>query len=347
MAPTCQIPYELRIKIITLREEGYSIRQISKKLKFSVSGVAKTIHRYRDTGSYDDRPRSGAPRKTSQREEKFLEVISKRNRFKTVRDLTAELNTSRETPVSESTVRRRLAAKNLKGYIAAKKPLLRAINKKKRLQWAKKYQDWTEKDWEKVLFTDESKFEIFGNKRRRFVRRLPGERMKPQCIAPTVKHGGSSVMVWGCFGSNKIGDLVKVEGTMKKEDYHSILQKHAKISGLHLIGKGFVLQQDNDPKHTSKLCKNYLQSLEKKNILQNMEWPAQSPDCNPIELLWDELDRRVRKQLITSKVHLWEILQQEWKHIPIESLRKLIHRMPRVCKAVIKAKGGYFEESKI
>lgn len=134
MAPTHQIPYESRVKIITLQEEGYSIRQISKKLKLSISGVVKTIHQYRDTGSYNDRPRSGAPRKTSQREDKFLVVISKRNRFKTVRDLTAELNTSKETPVSESTVRRRLAAKNLKGYIAAKKPLLRVINKKKRLQ---------------------------------------------------------------------------------------------------------------------------------------------------------------------------------------------------------------------
>lgn len=132
MAPTCQIPYELRVKIITLQKEGHSIRQISKKLTLSISGVAKTIYRYRDTDSNYDRPRSGAPRKTSQREEKFLEVTSKRNRFKTVRELTAELNTFRETPVSESTVRRRLAAKNLKGYIAAKKPLLRAINKKKK-----------------------------------------------------------------------------------------------------------------------------------------------------------------------------------------------------------------------
>lgn len=178
MAPTRQISYESRVKIITLKEEGYSIRQISKKLKLSVSGVVKIVHRYRDTGSYNDRPRSGAPRKTSKREDKFLTVTSKRDRFKTVRDLTAELNTSRETSVSESTVRRRLAAKNLKGYIAAKKPLLRVINKKKRLHWAKTHKHWTVEDWEKVLFTDESKFEIFGSKRRQFVRRLPGERMK-------------------------------------------------------------------------------------------------------------------------------------------------------------------------
>lgn len=124
--------------------------------------------------------------------------------------------------------------------------------------------------------------------------------MKPQCIAPIVKHGGGSVTIWECFGGNKTEDLVEIVGTMKKE-----------TSGLHLIGKEFVLQQDNDPKHTSHLCKNYLQSLEKRKILQNMEWPAQSPDCNPIELLWDELDRRIRKMRITSKVHLWKILQQE------------------------------------
>lgn len=141
MAPTCQISYELWVKIITLREERYSIRQISQKLKLSINGVVKTIHRYRDTGSYDDRPRSGAPRKTSQREDKFLVVTSKRDRFKTIADLTTEFNTSRETSISQSTVRRRLAAKNLRGYVAAKKPLLRAINKKKRLQWAKTFQD--------------------------------------------------------------------------------------------------------------------------------------------------------------------------------------------------------------
>lgn len=58
-------------------------------------------------------------------------------------------------------------------------------------------------------------------------------------------------MVWGYFEGNKTGDLVKVVGTMKKEDYHSILQQHTKTSGLRLIGNGFVLQQDNDAKHTS------------------------------------------------------------------------------------------------
>jgi hypothetical protein len=154
-------------------------------------------------------------------------------------------------------------------------------------------------------------------------------------------------MVWGSFGGNTVGDLVKIDGKMNQKDYHAILQRHAKTSGLRLIGKGFVLQQDNDPKHTSRLCKNYVKSLEVRKILKNMEWPPQSPDCNPIELLWDELDRRIRKREITSGTQLWEVLQQEWRLIPTETLAKLTQRMPRVCKAVMRAKGGYFEESKI
>ena len=69
-------------------------------------------------------------------------------------------------------------------------------------------------------------------------------------------------MVWGCFGAGKVGDLYKVKG---------ILQGHAIPCGQRLIGANFLLQQNNDPKHTSKLCKNYL----------GKKQSAQSPDLKP------------------------------------------------------------------
>ena len=91
-----------------------------------------------------------------------------------------------------------------------------------------------------------------------FVRRRTSEKMMEECLTPSVKHGGGNVIVWGCFGAGKVGDLYKVKGILNKEGYHSILQCHAIPCGQRLIGGNFLLQQDNDPKHTSKLCKNYL-----------------------------------------------------------------------------------------
>uniref|UniRef100_A0A668APH5 Reverse transcriptase zinc-binding domain-containing protein n=1 Tax=Myripristis murdjan TaxID=586833 RepID=A0A668APH5_9TELE len=77
-----------------------------------------------------------------------------------------------------------------------------------------------------------------------------------------------------------------------------------------------------------------------------MTWPPQSPGLNPIEMVWGELDRRVKAKGPTRAKHLWELLQDCWKTISGDYLLKLIERMPRVCKAVIRAKGGYFEETR-
>jgi hypothetical protein len=74
-----------------------------------------------------------------------------------------------------------------------------------------------------------------------------------------------------------------------------------------------------------------------------MTWPPQSPDLNPIEMVWDELDRKCRK--ISQQV--LSICGNFFKTVGKAFLMKLVERMQRVCKAVIKAKGGYFEESKI
>ena len=141
-----------------------------------------------------------------------------RNRTATAGNIQSSINATREKTISKTTVRRRLAGSGLKGRVAVSKPLLRPKNKRKRLLWAKKYKNYSVEDWKKVLFSDESKFEIYGNNRRIYVRRRPGERLLNQCIKPTVKHGGGNIQVWGCFSFNGIGNLYRIKGILKRSN---------------------------------------------------------------------------------------------------------------------------------
>ncbi|CAJ0927773.1 unnamed protein product [Ranitomeya imitator] len=184
MARKKQLSKEKRVAIITLRNEGQSLRKIVKTLKVSPSAVAKTIKRYKETGSHDDCPRKGRPRVTSASEDKFIRFTSLRNRRLTGAQIRYQVNATQSSSSRHisTTVKRRLCAAGLHGKIAARKPLLRTDNKEKRLVWAKEHKEWTLDQWKSVLWSDESKFEIFGSNNRVFVRRRKVERMDSTCL---------------------------------------------------------------------------------------------------------------------------------------------------------------------
>ena len=117
-------------------------------------------------------------------------------------------------------------------------------------------------------------------------------------ITPTIKYGGSSVIVVvvvvDAFTTHNVGDLHQMKGKLNQTSYHSILQHHVIPSGTWLVTQGFVLMQDNDPKPTSKPCQWYIKRKEEQHVLQWMSWMVPLADLNPIELVWDKLDRKVR-----------------------------------------------------
>jgi len=159
-------------------------------------------------------------------------------------------------------------------------------------------------------------------------------------LVPTVKHGGSGVMVWGCFCGTGLGPLVLVEGKLDRFGYIQLLEENL----LPWIQRKFnhrryFFQQDNAPVHTAKDTKAWISQKQVKMLLN---WPAQSPDLNPIENMWDELQRRVRKRnpRPANKHELYAALKEEWERIPRKTYKELIDSMPRRVQECIEKNGS-------
>ena len=254
---------------------------------------------------------------------------------------TNHINSIISTLVSSETVRRVLRKNSFKAVVKKKKPLLSLRHRKARLAFALKYREWTVEDWKRVIWSDETKINRFGSDGREWVWKQKGEGLIDREVQGTVKFGGGNIMVWGCMGWEGVGRLAEVEGRMDANQYVSILQDYLlpSMEESGISEEEVTFQQDNDPKHTSRKVKQWMED----NNITLLNWPAQSPDINPIEHLWNHIKDRLKEYPRAPKGvwELWERVAEVWNVVPSEVCQNLIESMPRRLEAVIKAKGGH------
>jgi transposase len=323
--------------IISLASHGHSTRYIASHTGISqptVSRVLKEILPNRQT------PHFGCPSKlTATATRSILSQITTGKAANAVQ-VTRHINTIIANPVSTQTVRNALKKHSFKAVTKKKKPLLTTVHRKKRLAFALKHKEWTVEDWKRVIWSDETKINRIGSDGKQWVWKQVGEGLIEREVQGTVKFGGGNIMVWGCMGWNGVGELAEVEGRMDADQYVEILDNHLlpSLADSGIDEDEHIFQQDNDPKHTSRKARNW---MEENNIML-LDWPPQSPDLNPIEHLWQHIKMQLAKHETPAKGvwEIWERVAEVWNNIELEVCQNLIESMPRRVEAVIKAKGG-------
>ena len=105
--------------------------------------------------------------------------------------------------------------------------------------------------WKNVVWSDESKFNVVGSDGKMMVWRTPGEAFYPKCAIPTIKHGGDSVMIWGCFTSQRVEKLCVLDRIMNRFYYRDILEQNLQPFINHFnLGQRCIFMHDNNPKPT-------------------------------------------------------------------------------------------------
>jgi transposase len=324
-----------------LLKEGKSERQVA-----AIVGISKSMVHKINAGLEKLGPKltGGRVSKLSSRDKTFCVRSVVKDGKTNATDVKKSLQESLDVVVSTATVRRALKEAGLVSFVRPSKPDISRKNVKARLAFARSHLEWTMDDWKRVIWSDETRMSLFGSDGRYYTWKRSEERLQPKHVRRTVKHGGRGLMIWGCITYDGPGYMTKIDDILDKQLYELILKEELQhsIDWYDYDASKVIFQHDNDPKHTAKTVKKYLEEQE----YTTMVWPPQSPDLNPIENIWSMVKLRLFRNYDSPPkgIHdLWDRVQEVWDTLTVEDCRKVIDSMPKRCSDVIKAKGYWID----
>ncbi|GFW09456.1 transposable element Tcb2 transposase [Trichonephila clavipes] len=315
MSQRRRLPNSLRWRAVGWMEMGFSQADAARRLNVSRSVVQRLWDQYQSEDSVSRRPVPGRPRATTPAEDRFLALSARRRRTTTVPQLVC---------MQED----QLCA------------FLNERQRRNRLCWAREHVSWTQQQWASVLFTDESRFTMESDSGSLLIWREQRTRYHQSNTVERHSYRGGGILVWVGISLDGHTDLhVFHGGTVTGLRYRDeILDPYVRPCAA-AIGNDFILMDDNARPHRARIVEEYLED----HGLERMEWPARSPDLNPIEHLWDYLGREVAA-LNPPPRSLHELKQGllcVWSSLPIPVSDNLINSMGNLCRQCIQVRDGH------
>ena len=264
------LPEHLLQRIVRLSTDGNSQREAARMLGVSQGYISKILRRNRETGRPHQRKRGGSMKISKPREDRQLPRMLRTNRFISVPRLRMQMIRRFGRRMS---IRRRLLAARYWSRRPARCPRLTLEHRRRCHEWGRRHRVLGLRQWRHCIFSDESRFSLHHSDGRVRVRRRQGERLidVSSLMMEIVYNGVQSTM-----GGN---ELVVVDGAMNPHRDIQILRNQMLTWATVVFGRNFVYAQDNAPPHTTRDTAAFSDQQD----VEVMDWPARSPDMNPIE----------------------------------------------------------------
>ncbi|KAJ7317029.1 hypothetical protein JRQ81_003191 [Phrynocephalus forsythii] len=151
-----------------------------------------------------------------------------------------------------------------------------------------------------------------------------GEAHNARCLKSNVKFP-QFVLIWGTMSSADVGPLCFIKSRVNEAIYQEILEHFMLLSADEFYGDAdFIFQKDLGPAHTAKSTKTWFND----HGITVLDWPANSPDLNPIENLWDTAKRKMRDTRLNNAGELKATVEASWSFIIPQQCHRLIASMP-------------------
>lgn len=274
----------------------------------------------------EDLPRSGAPRKTSTKDDAYLKARAHRDDW-SASDIKRGLTTKGGPEISERTIEMRLREGGLLYKSTKKKPPLKPEHFKERVRIAKQLKG---RRWDRILFTDYARYEL--GSRKRYAWSKQGERKFRQ-----KKMHPPNFNFWVSFGRGGPGVLYPFDENLTGEMHYNILKTYAPKAAKKLFDGKWWLLTDNDPKTVTLPILERLKKLK----INRLPFSRYSPDLNTSENIINFLKNNTAKRNPTTIAQAKKYLQEEWEKLSPDITSGLVDSMDDRCQAVINAKGGY------